>query len=52
MRVLSWLRLLGEGRGGVAEGIGAGAAECGGSLPGSASEAASAVDGGDSAGPL
>jgi len=49
MRVLSWLRLLGEGRG---EGIGAGAAECGGSLPGSASEAASAVDGGDSAGPL
>ncbi|KAG2580135.1 hypothetical protein PVAP13_6NG318800 [Panicum virgatum] len=36
--------LPGDGRG---EGIGAGAAECGGSLPGSAPEAASAVDGGD-----
>ncbi|RLM60691.1 uncharacterized protein C2845_PM14G18780 [Panicum miliaceum] len=41
--------LPGEGRGGVGEGTGAGAAECGGSLPGSASEAASAVDGGDNA---
>ncbi|TKW11329.1 hypothetical protein SEVIR_6G226400v4 [Setaria viridis] len=35
--------------GGVGEGIGASAAECGGGLPGSAPEAASAVDGGDSA---
>ncbi|RLN05361.1 uncharacterized protein C2845_PM13G23310 [Panicum miliaceum] len=41
--------LPGEGRGGVGEGIGAGSAECGGSLPGSASEAASAVDGGANA---
>ncbi|CAO2207355.1 unnamed protein product [Urochloa humidicola] len=38
-----------EGRGGVGDGIGAGAAERGGSLPGSVPEAASAADGGDNA---
>ncbi|CAO2202631.1 unnamed protein product [Urochloa humidicola] len=41
--------LPGEGRGGVGEGIGASAAEHGGSLPGSVPEAASAADGGDNA---